>query len=118
MVKPGSAVSTVARNAATAMLIGLAIIFLVFATRKEIWDWRLALYGAAVGLFVFLTCHVLDRTIGAWIRESGFLDAKLVAVPLYFVGGCVGLLAATALMRAANLIPFLLTSQDLGIALL
>ena len=41
----GTAASSLARHAATAMSIGLAIVFLVFAPRQEIWGWRLALYG-------------------------------------------------------------------------
>jgi|SRR5215831_6496265 len=114
----GTAASTMVRHAGTAMAIGVAIVFLVFAPRQEIWGWRLAIYGAAVGLFIYLTCHVLDRSIGAWIRGSGLLTGKLVAVPLYFVGGCLGLLAATAAMRSIDLMPFRLTGRDLGIALL
>jgi hypothetical protein len=119
MAKPTrTAASALARQAGTAMLIGVAIVFLVFAPRQGMWGWRLAVYGAAVGLFIFLTCHLLDRTLGAWMRSGGLLTGKLVAVPLYFVGGCLGLLIATASMRAVNLMPFELTGRDLRIALM
>lgn len=107
-----------ARDAAISTLIGVAIVFLMFLGRQELWSWRLALYGAFVGFAIYVFCHLLDRAVGERIRRWQLLPDKVVAVPLYFVGGCAGFLAATAVMQAVKLAPFDLSGLDLPIALL
>ena len=113
-----NALPEMARRAATAMLIGVALITLVFVARPEMWGWRLALYGALVGIAIYLFCHLLDDTVGDFVRRRQLLSGKLAAVPLYFLGGCLGLLVATAVMRKVGLMPFDLSGRDLRIALL
>lgn len=99
------------------MLIGVALIFLVFVPREEVWGWRLALYGALVGLAIYTSCRLLHVTVGERIRRLQLLPDTIIIVPLYFLGGCVGLLAATALMRAVGLMPFHLSGRDLMLGL-
>ena len=59
----------------------------------------------------------LDRTVGAAIRRRRLLPDRVVAVPLYFVGGCAGGLAVIGLLRALGLMPFDLGARDLRFAL-
>jgi serine phosphatase RsbU (regulator of sigma subunit) len=108
---------TVARNLAVSMAIGVAILFLMFVGRQEFWSWRLALYGALGGFAVYVSCHFLDSTIGDRIRRWRIVPDKVVGVPIYLIGGNLGLLVATALMKAFGLMPFRMTPRDLRIAL-
>jgi uncharacterized membrane protein len=76
-VKPsGSAraqVVAIARNAAISLLVGVAVLFLIFINRREFWGWRLALYGGVGGVVAYALCHFLDATVGdrtSWKRSS------------------------------------------------
>jgi stage II sporulation SpoE-like protein len=106
------------RRAATAMAIGVALLFLIFVPRPEIWGWRLALFGALVGLAIYVACKWLDQTVGDFARRRQLLPGMFVAVPLYFLGGCLGLLAAASILRAARLMPFRLSGRDLVLVVL
>ena len=108
----------VVRRAATATLIGVALVFLLFVPRPELWGWRLGLYGALVGFSIYLACLLLDRTLGELLRRRRLLAGKAVIVPLYFVGGCVGLMAGTEVMQLAHLMPFRFAQRDFGLAIL
>ena len=110
--------ATLARNAAISISVGVAFVFLVLFTRRELWGWRLALWGGLGGLLTYSCCHFLDATVGDRIRRRQLLPARLVGVPLYFLGGCFGELAATALLKALGLLPFTMSGRDLRISLL
>ena len=110
--------ATVARSAAISMSAGVAFVFLVLLSRRDLWGWRLALWGGLGGLLTYASCHFLDATVGDRIRRWNLLPGKLVGVPLYFVGGCFGELAATALLKAFKLLPFTMSGRDLRISLL
>ncbi len=109
-------VEGVARKVAISTAGGVAFMFLMFVGRREVWGWRLALYGALAGLAIHATCHALDVTVGERLRRPQLVPDRLVGVPLYFVGGCVGGIAATAVLEAAGLMPFALSAGDLLIA--
>jgi hypothetical protein len=115
---PGAgAAQELAGKAALSALVCTAIVFMMFIGRREMWSARLALFGVLGGVAVHLTCHALDRTLGQRIRRRHLVPDRLVGVPLYFVGGCVGLLAASALLRGLGLLPFAMTGRDLWISL-
>jgi hypothetical protein len=107
-----------ARKVAISIAGGVAFVFLMFVGRQEVWGWRLALYGALGGFAIHVCCHVLDATVGDRIRRRQIVPDRLVGIPLYFVGGCVGGVAVTAVLQAAGLMPFDLTARDYRIALL
>ena len=107
-----------ARAPLFSMLVGVALAFLIFVGRQEIWSWRLALYGATAGAMIGIFCQLLDRLVGDRLRRRRFLPDKLVGVPLYFVGGCAGILTATAAMQALGLMPFKMRGADLRFTLL
>ena len=110
-------VSGISRNAAISAAIGLAFVFLVCASRPLLWSWRLALWGAVGGVLVYAFCHGLDSLVGDRIRKWKILPDAAAGVPLYFVGGTIGFLAATGLLRAAGLMPFTLSAGDLRLSL-
>src|SRR6266496_2558610 len=110
--------AAVARNAAISISAGVAFVFLVLVSRQELWGWRLALWGGLGGFLTYASCHFLDATVGDRVRRWNLLPGKLVGVPLYFVGGCFGELAATALLKALKLLPFTMNGRDLRLSLL
>ena len=108
----------IARNAAISILIGVAFVFVIFVGRQEFWGWRLLLWGAVTGVAVYSFSHLLNSAVGERIRRLGLVPDKVVGVPLYFIGGCAGFIATTALLRAFGVMPFTLSGRDLWLALL
>jgi len=107
-----------ARSTIVSVFIGVAVVFLTTISKHELWGGRLLLYGALVGFTVYVFCHVLDNAVGDRIRRRKIVPDKLVGVPIYFVGGSLGVLTATFLLNAAGLMPFTMDARDLRIALL
>jgi serine phosphatase RsbU (regulator of sigma subunit) len=110
--------AAVARNAAISISIGVAFVFLVLLSRQDLWGWRLALWGGLGGLLTYAFCHFLDATVGNRVRRRELLPGKLVGVPLYFLGGCLGELSATGLLKSTGLLPFTMSGRDWEISLL
>jgi len=106
------------RSTAVSAFIGVVVVFLTTISRRELWGGRLLLYGAAVGFMIYVFCHVLDNAVGDRIRLWRIAPDKWVGVPIYFVGGCLGVLAATLLLQAAGLMPFQMDASDVRISLL
>jgi stage II sporulation SpoE-like protein len=107
-----------AAGAALSTLVGLAFVFLMFIGRREVWSWRLALYGALGGFAIHVFCHLLDDTLGDRFRRLQVMPDRLVGVPLYFVGGCLGVLTVTLGLRALGLLPFTMSRSDMKLSLL
>ena len=99
------------------MLVGIAFVFLVSVARPHFWGWRLALWGGLGGLVIYAFCHSLDNVVGDPIRRLRIAPDALVGVPLYFVGGTVGFLATTAVLKWAGLMPFVMSAADVRISL-
>ena len=109
--------SGLARNEAISAAIGVALVFLVCASRPQLWSWRLALWGAVGGLLIYAACHFPDYAVGDRIRRWKIGPDPVVGVPLYFLGGTAGFLATSALLDAAGLMPFTLSPGDLRFSL-
>src|SRR5215471_7464138 len=105
------------RSAGISMLVGIAFVFLVSVARPHFWGWRLALWGGLGGLVIYAFCHSLDNVVGDPIRRLRIAPDALVGVPLYFVGGTVGFLATTAVLKWAGLMPFVMSAADVRISL-
>ena len=108
----------VARSAGLSALAGIAIVFLTTISRRAFWGGRLLLYGALIGFLVYAFCYALDNSVGDRVRGRGLLPDKWVGVPIYFVGGSLGLLAATLVLRAAGLMPFRMDAGDVRMSIL
>ena len=106
-----------ARSTAISAAIGVAVVLLTTINKHELWGGRLFLYGALVGFTIYVFCHALDNAIGDRIRRRKIVPDKLVGVPIYFVGGILGVLTATFLLRAVGLMPFTMDARDMRIAL-
>ena len=109
--------SAVSRNAAISMATGIAVVFAVCVARPEFWGWRLALWGALGGLFMYASCHLLDNAVGDRIRRRRLFPDKLVGIPLYFLGGVLGFAVTTAVLLALGLMPFRMSRRDLEVSL-
>jgi stage II sporulation SpoE-like protein len=115
---PAKRLRELAAGAALSTLVGLAFVFLMFIGRREMWSWRLAVYGALGGFTIHVFCHLLDDTLGDRVRRLGVMPDKLVGVPLYFVGGCLGVVTVTGLLRALDWLPFKMSGSDVRLSLL
>jgi hypothetical protein len=99
-------------------LIGISVVFLMFVGREELWGWRLALFGASIGVSIHGTCHVLGWALEERLCTGLRFPRKGVRVVLYLVGGEIGFFAATLVLSTTRLMPFSLRPRDLGLALL
>jgi Stage II sporulation protein E (SpoIIE) len=104
------------REAALSMLVGVGIVFLMFLTRPDPFDWRLGLYGAINGLAIFLCCRMLHRLVGEPIPDKGILPRPLVAAVVFFVGGVLGWGLSTLLSQTIGLTRFRFSVRDIGFA--
>ena len=111
-----TSIGEIGRNAAISMVIGVAVFFLIFIVRQELWGFRLALFGAVAGLVTYALSHSLDVAVGDRIRRRHLVPDKLVGVPLYFAAGILALLVTTAGLEALGVMPFRLTGRDLRLA--
>jgi serine phosphatase RsbU (regulator of sigma subunit) len=97
---------SMAQNALFSAGIGVALVFLMFVGRQEVWGWRLVLYGAACGAAISLSCRLLDRAIGEPILRRTGAPRRAVKAALYLVGGEIGFVIATLATRAFGVMPF------------
>ena len=107
----------VARSTAISALLGVVVVFLTTISRREFWGWRLVVYGLSAGFLVYVFCYVFDNSLGDRIRARRLVPDTLVGIPIYFAGGCAGMLAATALLSAAGWMPFRMDAGDLRVSL-
>ena len=110
--------AAILRSTAVSAALGVAVVFLTTISRRELWGGKLLLFGAAVGFTIYVFCHFLDNAVGDRIRRRKIFPDRLVGVPIYFVGGCLGILAATLALQALGLMPFRMDAGDLRISLL
>lgn len=108
----------VVRTAVISALIGIVVFFLIFIVRQDLWSFRLAVFGATVGLATYLFSYSLDVTIGDRLRDRRFVSDKLVGIPIYFVAGIGAFVATAAVMKALHFMPFRLGGSDLRLALI
>ena len=109
---------SMAQNALFSAGIGIALIFLMFVGRQEVWGWRLLLYGAACGAAISLSCRLLDRTIGEPILCRTRAPRRAVKAAVYLVGGEIGFVTATLVMRALGVMPFHFGKSDWRVSLM
>src|SRR5215471_16296750 len=113
-----SAVRSMAQNALFSAGIGVALIFLMFVGRQEIWGWRLLLYGAVCGAAISLSCRLLDRAVGEPILCRTRAPRKVVKAAVYLVGGEIGFVTATLATRALGVMPFRFGNDDWRVSLM
>ena len=106
------------RSAAVSAAAGVAVVFLTTISRRNFWGGKLFFYGAAVGFLIYMFCGFLDNAVGDRIRLWRIFPDRLVGVPIYFVGGILGVLAATLIFHALRLMPFRMDAGDLRVSLL
>jgi serine phosphatase RsbU (regulator of sigma subunit) len=113
---PGDAASRrrILRAALVAMLIGLGVGLLIGTGQPDLLKPRFLAYDALVGLAIYLACHLLARACRPLLRNRGGAVRGLIVAVLYFAGGCLGWLAATALAGATSLLPYRDIWSDVG----
>jgi serine phosphatase RsbU (regulator of sigma subunit) len=101
-------------QALVSMLIGLAVGLLIATGRQDLLKPGFLLYMALVGLGIDLACYSLGRVCGRFLRGPRH---AIVLSLVYFAGGCLGWLGATAVAAATSLLPFHYTWSDVWRAL-
>jgi hypothetical protein len=92
-----------AQEAAISTLVGVGLAFLVTLQGSAPFRAGAAAYGALIGLFAYAACSALVRLFRGWLSRTR-LPARIAHSVLYFVGGAVGWLVATAVAAALSLI--------------
>ena len=106
-----------ARSTAVSAFVGVVITFLTTVGRRWLWTWGLAAYGALAGFTIYVLCYLLDNAVGERLRRRHVMPDNLVGVPIYFVGGCAGLLVSTFVMQRTGWMPFRMDANDLRVSL-
>jgi hypothetical protein len=102
---PGPGFSKLFPRSLISAAVGIGITFL--ATFSVTLDLRLRLlvYGALGGFFINLSCHVLGHLFGRWMGPRTIRNERVLLAVVYFVGGCVGFVLASAVAAATSLVP-------------
>ncbi len=104
------------RLAILSALLGVGVQFLIFLDRPVPFGWRLASYGALLGLSAYAFCHVLFLIVVNPIHERRILPRPLVAAIVFFFGGALAWVLTTYLAQTAGLIRFVFSARDFRIA--
>lgn len=92
------------RRSVISFLIGVAVTFLTTFNIEPEWRVRVLIYGGLAGFFINACCHVLGRALSGWVARHS-RGGRLVLAGVYFVGGLLGMMIATAIAAAVNLVP-------------
>jgi hypothetical protein len=103
-----------AREAAISTLAGVGVVFLIFFTRSEHFNWRLASYGALCGFSIFLCCNALMRLAGEPILRREVLPRQAVAGIIFFLGGVLGWGVASFVSQVTGLARIDYSARDIG----
>lgn len=105
------------RFAILSALLGVGVQFLIFLDRPAPFSWRLAAYGALLGLSAYAFCRALFVLVAEPIHQRGILPRPLAAAIAFFMGGVLAWVLITLLARRLGLIHLLLSARDFRIAL-
>jgi len=110
---PGPGFSKLFPRSLISAAVGIAITFL--ATFSVTLDLRLRLlaYGALGGFFINFSCHVLGHLFGRWMGPRTIRNERVLLAVVYFVGGCVGFVLASAVAVATSLVPLRIVRETL-----
>jgi hypothetical protein len=102
------------RFAILSALVGVGVQFLIFLGRPVPFGWRLATYGALLGLSTYAFCHTLFVIVVERIYERRILPRPLVAAVVFFFGGArirrLSRLVSSAAAASGDLLDRLLDS--------
>lgn len=101
----------IVRRSLISAAVGLGIVFLsTFGVQTPL-RLRLLGYGALGGFLIAVSCTLLGRGYGSWIRRMPPRYQRILLAGLYFVGGLVGFGAATLISALTGLIPWSVVRQ-------
>ena len=101
-----------ARGIVISAVIGAGIVYLVTFSEKGVFGWRIAGYGAIIGVFGYVFCAGLAWLLRGWLARTR-LPAWLAHSAVYFVGGVVGWLLANRVAAALGLVHFRISFAEL-----
>ena len=93
------------RRSLISALVGIAIVLVATFGVSPGLRLRLVVYGALAGVFINLSCYTLGQLYRRWIPPTAFKRERLALAAVYFVGGYLGFVLATALASATSLVP-------------
>lgn len=102
---PGPSLAKTARRALISAMVGIAIVFLSTFGVDAPLRVRLLVYGALGGFFIAVTCTVLGRLYLRWVPRAESRTEKLYLAFVYFIGGGIGFVLATAVAYVASIVP-------------
>jgi serine phosphatase RsbU (regulator of sigma subunit) len=101
------------RFAILSALLGVGVQILIFLGRPVPFGWRLATYGALLGLSAYVFCHALFVVVVEPIHERRILPRPLVAAIVFFFGGALAWALTTLLAQGVGLIHFIFSARDI-----
>jgi hypothetical protein len=108
---PGPNLPKLARRSLISALVGIAIVFLsTFGVAGPL-RIRLVGYGALGGFFIAISCSLLGRVYGRWIRGVPSRYQRLMLAGVYFVGGILGFVVAMFVSVITGLLPWPVVRQ-------
>jgi hypothetical protein len=106
---PGERVRLLPRNAVRDTLIsifaGALVSLLISVALPAAWRWNVLAYGTLIGFLINCFCQFFHFAYQRWAVRSGAEPSRLVLAGLYFLGGVLGWLLATAIAIGVGLVP-------------
>ena len=101
-----------AREMAISAGIGIGIVFLITLQEAGRFGWRIAVYGALVGVCGYVFCAGSARLLRGWLQRVS--SPRLAHAAVYFVAGAISWVVANGISSAAGLVRFRLTAAGLA----
>ena len=106
---PGERERLLPRNAVRDTLISIfagALVSLVISVAlPAAWRWNVLAYGTLIGFLINCFCQLFHFAYQRWAVRAGAEPSRLVLSGLYFLGGVLGWLVATAIAIGVGLVP-------------
>jgi phosphoserine phosphatase RsbU/P len=106
---PGERVRLLPRNAVRDTLIsvfaGALVSLLISVALPAAWRWNVLAYGTLIGFLINCFCQFFHFAYQRWAVRAGAEPSRLVLAGLYFLGGVLGWLLATAIAIGIGLVP-------------
>ncbi|HEX9304648.1 MAG TPA: PP2C family protein-serine/threonine phosphatase [Thermoanaerobaculia bacterium] len=102
---PTPDLSKLFRRSVISASVGVAITFLATLSVPFELRVRLLAYGALAGFFINLSCYALGVRYRRWLETHTVRQERVLLAAVYFGGGCIGFVLASAVSAATSLVP-------------
>jgi len=93
------------RDTVISIFAGALVSLAISVALPAAWRWSVLAYGTLIGFLINCFCQFFHFAYQRWAVRAGAEPSRLVLAGLYFLGGVLGWLVATAIAIGAGLVP-------------